>query len=127
VRVGASEKAKGVSEGIAVNQSIIDRSSETETDDIMRWEGGRAWMSERLIAWERAAVGKIEGRMEDLRMWAREGSEGIRSGSAFLRDHIEKKTYRDSLALANAEMRLTAGERLWDWPGESLNSTLIWI
>jgi hypothetical protein len=36
MRVGASEKAKGTSEGFAVNQSIIDRRSERETEDIMR-------------------------------------------------------------------------------------------
>jgi hypothetical protein len=40
VRVGASGKAKGASERFAVNQSIIDRRSETETKDIMRWEDG---------------------------------------------------------------------------------------
>jgi hypothetical protein len=40
VRAGASEKAKGVSEGFAVNQSIVDRPSETEKEDIMRWELG---------------------------------------------------------------------------------------
>jgi hypothetical protein len=41
-----------MSEGLIVNKSIIDRPSETETDDIMRWEGGKAWASERLIEWE---------------------------------------------------------------------------
>jgi hypothetical protein len=45
----------------------------------MRWEGGRVLTSERLIEWEIAAMEKIEGRMEDLGMWAREGSEVIRS------------------------------------------------
>jgi hypothetical protein len=80
VSVGASETAKGTSEGFAVNQSIIDRCSETETEDIMRWEGGRAWRPERLIEWERAAMGQIEGRMEDLGMWGREASEGMGSG-----------------------------------------------
>jgi hypothetical protein len=49
VRVEASEKEKGASEGFVVDQSIIDRPSETETEDIMRWEGGRAWASDRLI------------------------------------------------------------------------------
>jgi hypothetical protein len=43
VRVGASGKAKGASEGFVVGQSVVDRRSETETEDIMRWEGGRAW------------------------------------------------------------------------------------
>jgi hypothetical protein len=47
----------------------------------MRWEGGRAWMSENLIEWERAAREKIKGRMEDLGMWAREGSKRIKSSS----------------------------------------------
>jgi hypothetical protein len=36
VRVGASGKAKGASEGFAVNQSTVDRPSETETEDILR-------------------------------------------------------------------------------------------
>jgi hypothetical protein len=49
VRVGASEKATGASEGFAVNQTIIDRCSETETEDITRGKGGKAWPSERLI------------------------------------------------------------------------------
>jgi hypothetical protein len=49
VRIGASGKARGASEGFAVDQSIIDLRSETETEDVMRWEGGRAWPSERLI------------------------------------------------------------------------------
>jgi hypothetical protein len=35
----------------------------------MRWEGGRAWASERLIEWERAAMEKTEGRMEDGGRW----------------------------------------------------------
>jgi hypothetical protein len=80
VRVGASGKAKGTSEGFVVNQLIIDRPSETETEDIIRWESGRAYWPEKLIEWERAAMEKIERRMEDLGMWAREGSEEIRSG-----------------------------------------------
>jgi hypothetical protein len=66
VWVRASEKAKGASEGFVVNQSIIDRRSETETEDIMRWEGRE--------------MKKIEQRMEDLGMWAREGREVIWSG-----------------------------------------------
>jgi hypothetical protein len=44
VRVGASGKAKDASEGFIVNQSIIDRASETETEDIMRWN------SEKILA-----------------------------------------------------------------------------
>jgi hypothetical protein len=36
VRVGASGKAKGTSEGFGVNESIADRPPETETEDIMR-------------------------------------------------------------------------------------------
>jgi hypothetical protein len=43
VRVEASRKAKGASEAFDVNQSIVDRATETETEDIMRWEGGIAW------------------------------------------------------------------------------------
>jgi hypothetical protein len=39
----------------------------------MRWEGGRAWGSSRLIEWERAAIEKLAGRMEDVGMWRREG------------------------------------------------------
>jgi hypothetical protein len=39
----APGKAKRTSEAFAVNRSIIDRRSETETKDIMRWEGGRIW------------------------------------------------------------------------------------
>jgi hypothetical protein len=78
--VGASEQAKGTSDGFAVNQSIIDRPSETETEDIMRWEGGRAWVSEKLIEWKRVAMDRIKGMMEDLGMRAREGCEGIQSG-----------------------------------------------
>jgi hypothetical protein len=39
-RVGASEKAKETSEGLAVSHSIVGRHSERETEDIMRWEGG---------------------------------------------------------------------------------------
>jgi hypothetical protein len=52
VRVEASGKAKGASEGLLVNKSIVDRASETETEDIMRWEGGRPWCPEKLRAWE---------------------------------------------------------------------------
>jgi hypothetical protein len=33
-----------------------------------------------MIEWERAAMDKIEGRGEDLGMWAREGSEVTRNG-----------------------------------------------
>jgi hypothetical protein len=40
VIVGASQKVKSGSEAFVVNQSIIDRRSETATEDIMRWEGG---------------------------------------------------------------------------------------
>jgi hypothetical protein len=46
----------------------------------MRWEGGRVWASKRLIEWERAAMTKIKGRIEDAGMWAREGGEEIGSG-----------------------------------------------
>jgi hypothetical protein len=42
VRAGASEKAKGASEGFVMKGSIADRRSETEKEDIMRWEGGSA-------------------------------------------------------------------------------------
>jgi hypothetical protein len=38
VIVGASQNVKGPSEPSVVNHSIIDRRS--ETDDILRWEGG---------------------------------------------------------------------------------------
>jgi hypothetical protein len=48
-------------------------------EDIMRWESGRAWPSERLIELEIAAMSKIERRMDDLGMQAREGSEAIGS------------------------------------------------
>jgi hypothetical protein len=68
VRVGASEKAKGTSKAFVVNHSIIDRASEIETEDIMRWEDSRAWASERLIEWERAPMERMKGRMEDLSM-----------------------------------------------------------
>jgi hypothetical protein len=61
VRVGASEKANGASEGFIVNHSIADQCSETE--DIMRGESGRACLPERLIEWKRAAMKKIEERM----------------------------------------------------------------
>jgi hypothetical protein len=57
----------------------------------MRWEGGRAWASERLIAWERAAMAKIEGGMEDLGMWVRGGSEVIGSGSLFFETSHRKE------------------------------------
>jgi hypothetical protein len=42
VSVSASWKAKRASEAFVVDQSIADRCSETETEaeDIMRWEGG---------------------------------------------------------------------------------------
>jgi hypothetical protein len=33
-----------------------------------------------MIEWERAAMEKIERRMEDLGIWSRGGSEGILSG-----------------------------------------------
>jgi hypothetical protein len=65
-------------ERFVVNQSFADQCSETE--DIMRGEGGRDWWPEKLIAWERATMEKIERRMEALGMWAREGSEGMRGG-----------------------------------------------
>jgi hypothetical protein len=39
VRVGGSGKAKGASEAFVVNQSIVYRASERETEDILRWEG----------------------------------------------------------------------------------------
>jgi hypothetical protein len=105
VRVGVSEKAKGALQGLAVNQSITDRPSETEKEDIMRWESGRAWASDRLIEWERSTIENIEGRMENLGIWAREGSEVIGSGWVFLRHHIEKDMYRPYSAVAKAEMR----------------------
>jgi hypothetical protein len=79
MRVGASGKAKGTSEGFVVNGSIANRRSERNTEGIARGEGGRAWRSERLTEWERAAMAKIKGRVEDLGMWAREGNEGIGS------------------------------------------------
>jgi hypothetical protein len=59
VRVRASEKAKDASEGFAVNQSVVDRRLETETEDMMRWEGGRAWGLERPTEWEVATMEKI--------------------------------------------------------------------
>jgi hypothetical protein len=40
VIVGASQNAKSASEAFAVKQSIVDRHSETETEDILRWDGG---------------------------------------------------------------------------------------
>jgi hypothetical protein len=40
VRIGASEKGKGASEGFVVNGSIADQRSETRKEDIMKWEGG---------------------------------------------------------------------------------------
>jgi hypothetical protein len=79
VRVGASEKAKGTSEGFLVKCSITDRRSEKHKEDIMRWEGGRAFEPETLIEWQRLAMEKIEWRMEDLGRWARKGSKGLRS------------------------------------------------
>jgi hypothetical protein len=72
VRVEASEKAKGTSEGFTVNQSIIDRRSETEietqteTEDMMRWDDGRAWVSERRIEWE---SDHGQNKMEDGGPW----------------------------------------------------------
>jgi hypothetical protein len=75
VSVGASQTAKSASKAFVVNQSIIDRASETETEDILRWESERAWASERLIVWEGVAMKKIEKRIEDLSIWPREGSE----------------------------------------------------
>jgi hypothetical protein len=36
----ASEKAKGASEQIALNKSIVDRPSEREKEDITRWKSG---------------------------------------------------------------------------------------
>jgi hypothetical protein len=49
----------------------------------MRWEGVWAWASEKLIESEKSAMEKIEGRMDDLGMWAREGSQVIGSGWVF--------------------------------------------
>jgi hypothetical protein len=46
----------------------------------LKWEGSRAWASEGLIEWERAAMEEIEERMEDLDLWTREESAGIGSG-----------------------------------------------
>jgi hypothetical protein len=80
VTVGASQKVKSASEGFEVGSSVTDQPSETQREDIMRWEGGRAWLSERLIEWERAAMEEIEGRMEGFGIWGRERSEGIGSG-----------------------------------------------
>jgi hypothetical protein len=51
VRVAASEKAKGASEGVVIKGLIADRRSEKHTEDIMRGEGERAWWPERLIKW----------------------------------------------------------------------------
>jgi hypothetical protein len=48
---------------------------------------------------------KIEGRMEDLGIWAREGVKGSGAVECFLRDHTEKMTYRYWPAAAKAEMR----------------------
>jgi hypothetical protein len=50
-RVGASEKAKGASEGFEAEGSIADRRSETQTEDIIRWEG-LSLGHERLTEWE---------------------------------------------------------------------------
>jgi hypothetical protein len=47
--VGASQKLKSASEAFVVNHSIFDRRSETETEDIMIWDGTRAWGPEKLI------------------------------------------------------------------------------
>jgi hypothetical protein len=80
VRVGASKKAKGGSEGFAIKGSIADRGSEKPKEDIVRWEGGRALRPEKLIKWEGAVMEKIEGTMEDIDRWARKRSKGIRSG-----------------------------------------------
>jgi hypothetical protein len=86
VRVEASEKAEGTSEGFAVNQSIIDRHSktetETETEDMMRWDGGRAWPAGQLLEWEAVAMDRIKWRMEDFGRCARKGSPGIKSSEA---------------------------------------------
>jgi hypothetical protein len=40
VRVGASEKVTGASEGFAIQGSIADRCSEKHKEDIKKWEGG---------------------------------------------------------------------------------------
>jgi hypothetical protein len=75
--VGASHNGKNASEAFVVNQSSIDRVSERKTEDIMRWDSGRALASERLNEWERMAMEKIEGRMRDFGMWVRDGREVI--------------------------------------------------
>jgi hypothetical protein len=77
-------------EGFALNQSIVDCPSETGKKDIMRWEGGWAWWPEILIELEGAAMKKIERRMEDVGLWAREGSEGIGSGWVFFENSHRK-------------------------------------
>jgi hypothetical protein len=64
----------------------------------MRWEGERAWCPEILIAWEGGVMKKIGRRIEDLRIWAREGSEGIRSSSAFF-ERSQRKEDLTSLYL----------------------------
>jgi hypothetical protein len=80
VMVGVSEKAKGASEGFAVNGSIADCSSEiAKEEEIMPWESGRAWGPERLIKWEGAAMEKIERMTEDLEKWDRTGSKVLKS------------------------------------------------
>jgi hypothetical protein len=43
----------------------------------MRWDGGRAWCPEILREWEGCVMKKVERRMEDVGMWARDGSEWI--------------------------------------------------
>jgi hypothetical protein len=105
VSVRASQKAKGASEGFVVNQSIIDQPSETQKEDITRWEDGRTWAPERPMEWERAALDKIEGGMEDLGMWAREELKESGAVECFSRHHTEKKTYFLYSAVANAGMR----------------------
>jgi hypothetical protein len=77
VSVGASQKVKCASEAFVANQSLIDRASETE--DILRWEGERAWASDRLIAGEGRAMKKTGRGIEDLNIWGRDGREGIGS------------------------------------------------
>jgi hypothetical protein len=91
VRVGASGKAKRTSIAFVANQSIVDRASETETEDIMRWEGGRAWCREKLREWKRGVMKKIEMRTEDIGMWATEGSEGIGSSLSSFGEITQKR------------------------------------
>jgi hypothetical protein len=94
VTVGASEKAKGVSEGFAGNQSIVDRPSERETEDMMRWEGGRAQ------PWKRS-----KGGWRTLVCGGEVGVKGWRAVEWFLRHHTEKKTCCLYSAVGKAEMR----------------------